>query len=178
MDIMRHYFVATKKGIYKKMAKSISVTPETEQQYLAITGKISVALALFLLVQVFLTFISETDSVIYWLLDLFAFVSFIYCIVLALKSMKFLRKISSLGYWALKFNDEYVDYVSSFSLRATCHIMVIGGIFLAYSGDNKWFLELIAPFGPTEALQVLLGLAAATHGVLILWKLREEELDE
>ncbi len=71
-----------------------------------------------------------------------------------------------------------MDYVSSFSLRATCHIMVVGGIFLAYSGDSKWFIEFIAPFGLTDMLQVLLGLAAATHGVLILWKLREEGLDE
>jgi len=92
--------------------------------------------------------------------------------------MKFARKISNLGYWTLKFNDEYVDYVSSLSLRATCHIMVIGGIFLAYSGDSKWFVELTAPFGLTDILQVLLGFAAAMHGGLILWKLREEELDE
>ncbi|MEM5550453.1 hypothetical protein WNY63_06900 [Pseudoalteromonas neustonica] len=160
------------------MEKSLSVPPETEQKYLAITGRISIVLALFLLAQVFLTVISEKNSVIYWLLDVIVFVSIIYCIVLVLKSMKFAKNISSLGYWALKFNDEYVDYVSSFSLRATCHIMVVGGIFLAYSGDSKWFIEFIAPFGLTDMLQVLLGLAAATHGVLILWKLREEGLDE
>ncbi|KPH64184.1 hypothetical protein AMS58_02745 [Pseudoalteromonas porphyrae] len=160
------------------MEKSLSVPPETEQQYLAITGRISIVLALFLLAQVFLTVISEKNSVIYWLLDVIVFVSIIYCIVLVLKSMKFAKNISSLGYWALKFNDEYVDYVSSFSLRATCNIMVVGGIFLAYSGDSKWFIEFIAPFGLTDMLQVLLGLAAATHGVLILWKLREEGLDE
>lgn len=160
------------------MEKSISVPPETEQQYLAITGKISIVLAFFLLAEVSLAIVSGTDSVIYQLLDLIVFVSFLYCIVLAVKSMKFARKISNLGYWTLKFNDEYVDYVSSLSLRATCHIMVIGGIFLAYSGDSKWFVELTAPFGLTDILQVLLGFAAAMHGGLILWKLREEELDE
>jgi hypothetical protein len=98
--------------------------------------------------------------------------------MLGTKSMKFAKHISNLGYWTLKFNDEYVDYVSSLSLRATCHIMVIGGAFLAYSGDSKWFVELIAPFNPTDALQILLCLAAATHGALILWKLGKEELYE
>jgi hypothetical protein len=160
------------------MAKSISVLPEKEQQYLTVTGKISITLAFFLLAQLLSTVISETGSVINWLLDLTLFVSFIYCIVLAAKSMKFAKHISNLGYWTLKFNDEYVDYVSSLSLRATCHIMVIGGAFLAYSGDSKWFVELIAPFNPTDALQVLLCLAASTHGTLILWQLGKEELYE
>lgn len=160
------------------MAKSISVLPEKEQQYLTVTGKISITLAFFLLAQLLSTVISETGSVINWLLDLTLFVSFIYCIVLAAKSMKFAKHISNLGYWTLKFNDEYVDYVSSFSLRATCHIMVIGGIFLTYSGDSNWFIGLIAPLKLTDVLQILLCLAAATHGALILWKLRKEELYE
>ncbi|WP_338364967.1 hypothetical protein [uncultured Pseudoalteromonas sp.] len=160
------------------MAKSISVLPEQEQQYLTVTGKVSITLAFFLLAQLLSTEMSETDSLINWLLDLTLFVSFIYCIVLGTKSMKFAKHISNLGYWTLKFNDEYVDYVSSLSLRATCHIMVIGGAFLAYSGDSKWFVELIAPFNTTDALQVLLCLAAVTHGALILWKLRKEELYE
>ena len=160
------------------MAKSILVLPEQEQQYLTVTGKVSITLAFFLLAELLSTVISETGSLINWLLDLTLFVSFIYCIVLGTKSMKFAKHISNLGYWTLKFNDEYVDYVSSLSLRATCHIMVIGGAFLAYSGDSKWFVELIAPFNPTDALQVLLCLAAATHGALILWKLGKEELYE
>ncbi|GAA75841.1 MULTISPECIES: hypothetical protein [unclassified Pseudoalteromonas] len=160
------------------MAKSISVLPEQEQQYLTITGKASIALAFFLLAELLSTVISKTDSVIYLLVDLTLFASFIYFLVLGTKSMKFAKHISKLGFWTYKFNDEYVDYVSSLSLRATCHIMVIGGAFLAYSGDSKWFVELIAPFNPTDALQILLCLAAATHGALIFWKLGKEELYE
>ncbi|WP_032094246.1 MULTISPECIES: hypothetical protein [unclassified Alteromonas] len=157
------------------MARSIAVLPETEHQYLSITGKISVVLAVFLFAQLCSETVTGTDSIVNWILDLTLFVSVIYCIVLSVKSMKFAKHITRMGFWTLKFNDEYVDHVSSASLRATCHIMVIGAIFLAYSGDNKWFVELIAPFGLTDAIQTLLGLAAATHGALILWSLREEE---
>ena len=157
------------------MAKSIAVLPETEHEYLSITGKISVVLAVFLFAQLWSEIVTGTDSVVNWILDLTLFASVIYCIVLSVKSMKFAKHITRMGYWTLKFNDEYVDHVSSASLRATCHIMVIGAIFLAYSGDNKWFVELIAPFGITDAIQMLLGLATATHGALILWNLREEE---
>ncbi|MBH0011371.1 MULTISPECIES: hypothetical protein [unclassified Pseudoalteromonas] len=160
------------------MAKSISVLPEQEQQYLTITGKTSITLAFFLLAELLSTVMNETNSVIYWLVDLIVFASFIYFLVLGTKSIKFAKHISNLGFWTYKFNDEYVDYVSSFSLRATCHIMVMGGAFLAYCGDSKWFVELITPLGLTDALQVLLCLAAATHGALILWKLRKEELYE
>jgi len=49
------------------MAKSISVLPEQEQQYLTITGKASIALAFFLLAELLSTVISKTDSVIYLL---------------------------------------------------------------------------------------------------------------
>ena len=158
-----------------KMAKSIAALPETEHEYLTITGKISVVLAVFLFAQLCSEIVTGTDSVVNWILDLTLFASFIYCIVLSVKSMKFAKHITRMGFWTLKFNDEYVDHVSSSSLRATCHIMVVGAIFLAYSGDSKWFVELIAPFGLTKAIQMLLGLAVATHGTLILWSLREEE---
>ena len=157
------------------MAKSIAVLPETEHEYLTITGKISVVLAVFLFAQLWSEIVTGTDSVVNWILDLTLFASVIYCIVLSVKSMKFAKHITRMGYWTLKFNDEYVDHVSSASLRATCHIMVVGAIFLAYSGDNRWFVELIAPFGLRDAIQMLLGLAVATHGALILWNLREEE---
>ncbi|WP_269520164.1 hypothetical protein [Alteromonas sp. BMJM2] len=157
------------------MARSIAVLPETEHQYLTITGKISVVLAVFLFGQLCSEIVTGTDLVVNLILDLTIFVSVIYCIVLSVKSMKFAKHITRMGYWTLKFNDEYVDHVSSASLRATCHIMVVGAIFLAYSGDNRWFVELIAPFGLRDAIQMLLGLAVATHGALILWNLREEE---
>ena len=158
-----------------KMARSTAVLPETEHQYLTITGKISVVLAVFLLAQLCSEIVTGTNSVVNWILDLTLFVSIIFCIVLSVKSMKFAKHITRMGYWTLKFTDEYVDHVSSSSLRATCHIMVVGAIFLAYSGDSRWFVELIAPFGITDAIQMLLGFAVATHGTLILWNLREEE---
>ena len=66
------------------MAKSISVLPEQEQQYLTITGKASIALAFFLLAELLSTVISKTDSVIYLLVDLTLFASFIYFLVLVL----------------------------------------------------------------------------------------------
>lgn len=50
------------------MATSILVPPETEQEYLTITGKVSLALAFFVLVKAALATINNTDSVIYWLL--------------------------------------------------------------------------------------------------------------
>ncbi len=161
-----------------KMATSILVPPETEQEYLTITGKVSLALAFFVLVKAALATINDTDSVIYWLLELASLASAVYCVVLGIKSMKFAQNISRLGFWTLTFDDEYVDYVSSFSLRITCHILIFGTMILAFWGDSKWFADLMAPFGVTHALQVLLGVAAAAHGTSILWKLREEELDE
>lgn len=160
------------------MATSILVTPETEQEYLTITGKVSICLALIVLSKAALAVVNDTGSVVNLLLDLIAAASAIYCVVLSVKTMKFTKNISRLGYWTLKFNDEYVDYVSSFSLRITCHIMLFGALVLAFWGDSRWFVDLIAPFEITNALQVLLGVAAAAHGTSILWKLREEDLDE
>ena len=153
------------------MATSILVPPETEQEYLTITGKVSLALALFVLFHVALAVIGNTDSVIYWALEVAS-------LALGIKSTKFAKNISRLGFWTLTFDDEYVDYVSSFSLRITCHILIFGTLILAFWGDSRWFVEVIAPFEITNALQVLLGVAAAAHGTSILWKLREEELDE
>ncbi|WP_334019035.1 hypothetical protein [Alteromonas sp. S015] len=160
------------------MATSILVPPETEQEYLTITGKISLALAFFILVKAALAMINDTDSAIYWSLGLASLASVVYCVVLGIKSMKFAKNISHLGFWTLTFDDEYVDYVSSFSLRVTCHILILGTMILAVWGDSRWFVELIAPYRITNALQVLLGVAAAAHGTSILWKLREEDLDE
>ena len=160
------------------MATSILVPPETEQEYLTLTGKISLALAFFVLVRAALSMTNDTDSAIYFSLGLASLVSVIYCVVLGVKSMKFAKNISHLGFWTLTFDDEYVDYVSSFSLRVTCHVLIFGTIMLAICGDSRWFVELIAPYQITNALQVLLGVAAAAHGTSILWKLREEDLDE
>ncbi|MFD3316807.1 hypothetical protein ACE414_04195 [Alteromonas macleodii] len=160
------------------MATSILVPPETEQEYLTITGKVSLALALFVLFQVALAVIGNTDSVIHWALEVASLASAIYCVALGIKSTKFAKNISRLGFWTLTFDDEYVDYVSSFSLSITCHILIFGTLILAFWGDSRWFVEVIAPFEITNALQVLLGVAAAAHGTSILWKLREEELDE
>lgn len=160
------------------MATSILVPPETEQEYLTITGKVSLALAFFVLVKAALAMINNTDSVIYWALEVASLASAIYCVALGIKSTKFAKNISRLGFWTLTFDDEYVDYVSSFSLRITCHILIFGTLILAFWGDSRWFVEVIAPFEITNALQVLLGVAAAAHGTSILWKLREEELDE
>ena len=160
------------------MATSILVAPETEQEYLTITGKISLALAFFVLVKAALAMFNDTDSAIYWSLGLVSLASVVYCVALGIKSMKFAKNISHLGFWTLTFDDEYVDYVSSFSLRVTCHILIFGTMILAFWGDSRWFIELITPYQISNALQVLLGVAAAAHGISILWKLREEDLDE
>ncbi|MFU1596757.1 hypothetical protein ACM257_04815 [Alteromonas macleodii] len=74
------------------MATSILVPPETEQEYLTITGKVSLALALFVLFHVALAVIGNTDSVIYWALEVASLASAIYCVALGIKSTKFAKK--------------------------------------------------------------------------------------
>ena len=154
------------------------VTAEVEQQYLAYTGKISVAAAIFLLMSVAQDFFGDKGSVMYWVLGCTMLAGVILVFWFSIKSMKFYRYTNRLGFWSLKFQDEYADYVSAFSLRATCHIMMNGGFLLAILGDSQWFLECLTPIGLTGAIFVLLGGAMLTHGVLILWKLREDDADE
>ena len=154
------------------------VTPEIEQQYLAHTGKISVAAALLLLLSVAQEFFTDKGSVMYWVHGCTMLTGIILMLLLSIKSTKFYKFNNRLGFWSLKFQDEYVDYVSAFSLRVTCHIMMSGGFLLAILGDDQWFLELLMPVGLTDALLALLGVAMLSHGVLILWKLREEDADE
>ncbi|MDY6925754.1 MAG: hypothetical protein SWN10_01505 [Pseudomonadota bacterium] len=154
------------------------VTPEIEQQYLAYTGKISVAAAVLLLMSVAQEFLGDKGSVMYWVLGCTMLSGVILVLLLSIKSIKFYRYTNRLGFWSLKFQDEYADYVSASSLRITCHIMMFGGFQLAILGDSQWFLEFLMPVGLTDALLALLGVAMLTHGVLILWKLREEDAGE
>lgn len=175
MNETRNKIKETRKKINARLGV---VTPEIEQQYLAYTGKISVAAAILLLMSVAQEFFGDKGSMMSWVWGCTMLSGFILVLLLSIKSMKFSRYSNRLGFWSLKFQDEYVDYVSAFSLRITCHIMMFGGFLLALLGDAQWFLEFLLPVGLTDALFALLGVAMLTHGVLILWKLREEDGDE
>ncbi|GGF61133.1 hypothetical protein [Alteromonas lipolytica] len=159
------------------MENTVLITPETEQQYLTYTGKISVVFAVFLLATA-LSSLDTEETVVSWGLGLITLISAVSAFVISLKSMKFSKHTTRLGFWTLKFNDEYVDYVSALSLRTTCHVMLFGGLVLAYFGDDKWFIQLIAPLSLSSMIQILLSIALLTHGLLIMTKMREDEADE
>lgn len=160
------------------MIKSMTVTPDAEQRYLANTGKTSVAVAVFLMATALSAMNIAKGSATYWVIGTITLVSVLTALALSIKSMEFSKYTGRLAFWTLKFNDEYVDHVSAFSLRATCHVMMIGGLLLAFFGDEHWFVGLIAPLSLAGILQILVSVAMLTHGLLILIKLREEDADE
>lgn len=60
--------------------------------------------------------------------------------------MKFVKNIFWLGFWILIFDDEYVDYVSLFSLCIICYILIFGILIFVFWGDSRWFVEVIVFF--------------------------------
>ena len=154
------------------------ITATMEQDYLSLIGQSSIAVAFIL----FFTALSNAeigrDTSLEWVLGGGILIAFTAVITLGIKSLKFTKNLNRIGFWTLKFNDEYVDFVSGTSLRITCHIMLYGSVLIGFFGSDVWFKTLISPLPLNTVVQLLVSVAFLVHGAIIVTKLREENLDE
>lgn len=154
------------------------VTAAMEEDYLSLIGQSSIAVAFIL----FFTALSNANigqgTAWEWVLGGGTLVALTAVITLCIRSFKYTRNLNRVGFWTLKFNDEYVDFVSGTSLRITCHIMMYGGIIIGFFGSDMWFQALVSPLPLNTVVQLLVSVAFSVHGGIIVAKLREEDLNE
>ena len=159
-------------------ASPTEVTAAMEEDYLLLIGQSSIAAAFALFFMAFTNAGIGQDTNWLWVLGGGTLAALTAVITISIKSLKYARNLKRPGFWTLKFNDEYVDYVSGASLRATCHIVVCGGIIIGLFGGDAWFETLISPLPLNAVVQLLISVALLVHGTMIVTKLREEDLDE
>lgn len=151
---------------------------EQEQDYLNISGKVSLAFAGFWLAWLIEDLGYFTAGAAHWVFNGFVLVCVIALVVYTSKGWKYNKKGTRRAFWTMKFHDEYTDYISTLSIRVTYFVSTAGLMILTIWADSRWFIEATSPLSLHNFVQILLCLCFAAHGGTIVWKLWEGGDDE